>query len=121
MLRERRHSFFTSETSHVRFRLLTACWCAGRPPWQVRELKEANHTIVIYSERKNLRDDWGPSIERMTLKTLLEFQIPFDEIHFGKPKAEVTIGPNAYNSQSPDLRRSIGWPEPVEVRQQIAV
>mmetsp|Transcript_47725 Transcript_47725/g.91206 ORF Transcript_47725/g.91206 Transcript_47725/m.91206 type:complete len:685 (-) Transcript_47725:583-2637(-) len=80
----------------------------------VRELKEANHTIVIYSERKNLRDDWGPSIERMTLKTLLEFQIPFDEIHFGKPKAEVTIGPNAYNSQSPDLRRSIGWPEPLE-------
>ena len=43
-----------------------------------------------------------------TFKLLEEFAIPYDELHFGKPHADVYVDAQAINSQG-DLNRDLGW------------
>lgn len=66
----------------------------------VRKLKESGHVIVIYTARhmKTCGGDVGKVIARqgrVTLDWLAKHGIEYDEIHFGKPWADVYIDDNA--------------------------
>lgn len=62
----------------------------------LQNLKQAGHTIIIHTARRMkthngnngriLRD-----IGKLTFDTLEKFQIPYDELYFGKPHADVYI------------------------------
>jgi len=67
---------------------------------KVRSLKAAGHKIIIYSARhmKTCQGNAGLVVARigpMTLDWLKRHDIPYDEIHFGKPWADVYIDDNA--------------------------
>lgn len=62
----------------------------------LRYLKSFNHTIIIYTARRmgthggntgKLMKDIG----KITFDTLEKFDIPYDEIYFGKPQADIYI------------------------------
>ena len=65
-------------------------------------LKAMNHTIIIYTARrmKTHQGNIGKIIAdvgKITLDTLDRFEIPFDEIYFGKPNADIYIDDLALN------------------------
>ena len=67
---------------------------------KIRQLKNAGHNIIIYTARhmKTCNGNVGQVIARQGLVTLgwLERHgIPYDEIHFGKPQADVYLDDNA--------------------------
>ena len=45
----------------------------------------------------------------ITFKTLADFGIPYDEIYFGKPDADVYIDDKSATSVWGNLRKQIGW------------
>lgn len=62
----------------------------------VQELKAAGHTIIIYTSRAMSVN--GSNVGRVladvgtvTFDTLRKFEIPFDEVHFGKPHADCYV------------------------------
>lgn len=62
----------------------------------LKYLKNFGHTIIIYTARrmKTHNGDVGKimkDIGRITFDTLEKFDIPYDEIYFGKPQADVYI------------------------------
>jgi len=68
----------------------------------MKQLKADNHTIIIYTARrmKTHHNNIGASIAdigEITFKTLREFDIPFDEIIFGKPIADIYIDDRSIN------------------------
>lgn len=68
----------------------------------MKQLKANNHTIIIYTARrmKTHYNNIGASIAdigEITFKTLREFDIPFDEIIFGKPNADIYIDDKSIN------------------------
>ncbi|CAE7946376.1 unnamed protein product [Symbiodinium sp. KB8] len=78
----------------------------------VRQLHSAGHTIIITTSRGMPH---GGGVDRAiaeqgmeTFKLLEEFAIPYDELHFGKPHADVYVDAQAINSQG-DLNRDLGW------------
>jgi capsule biosynthesis phosphatase len=66
----------------------------------IQELKEEGHYIILHTARhmRTCNGDVGMVIAKQG-KTLLDwldrFQIPYDEIYFGKPIADVYIDDNA--------------------------
>jgi dTDP-glucose pyrophosphorylase len=58
----------------------------------IRNIKQQGHYIIIYSTRE-LKDN----IEEITYKTLKDFNIPYDEIIFGKIKADIFIDDKTIN------------------------
>jgi capsule biosynthesis phosphatase len=79
----------------------------------LRELKLAGHYIIIQTARRmkthhgnvgKVIQDVGP----VTFATLAKFDIPFDELHFGKPWAHVYVDDLAVNAMV-DTRAEIGW------------
>lgn len=68
----------------------------------LRYLKYLGHTIIIYTARR-MRTHKGNSgkvladIGKITFDTLEIFNIPFDEIYFGKPEADFYIDDKAIN------------------------
>jgi capsule biosynthesis phosphatase len=62
----------------------------------LRFLKSSGHTIIIHTARR-MRTHLGnigavvKDIGRITLETLEQLQIPYDEIHFGKPHADFYV------------------------------
>jgi len=67
---------------------------------KVRALKQAGHTIIIYTARhmKTCSGNVGQVVARVgavTMEWLARHDIPFDEIYFGKPQADVYIDDNA--------------------------
>ena len=67
---------------------------------KIREFKTAGHTIILYTGRhmKTCNGNVGMVIARqgkVTLDWLERHDIPFDELHFGKPYADVYIDDNA--------------------------
>lgn len=74
----------------------------------VRQLKREGHEIIIYTARrmtthghnvgKVVRD-----IGAITLQTLEKFEIPYDELIFGKPIADVYVDDRAINPYSQSL------------------
>ncbi|CAF1162552.1 unnamed protein product [Adineta steineri] len=79
----------------------------------VRELHKAGHYIIIQTARR-MRTHHGnvgaviADIGRVTLETLAQFEIPYDEIFFGKPYAHIYIDDSAINALI-DTAKEIGW------------
>jgi capsule biosynthesis phosphatase len=74
---------------------------------KLQRLKEAGHTIIINTGRhmKTCEGNVGLVLARqgyITLEWLARYGVPFDEIYFGKPWADVYIDDNAYRFKSWD-------------------
>jgi len=69
-----------------------------------RQLKAAGHTIVLHTARR-MRTHGGNAgravadVAAVTFKTLDALRIPYDEVHFGKPHADVYIDDLAVTAQ----------------------
>lgn len=68
-------------------------------------MRAAGHTIILQTARhmKTCSGNVGMVVARqgkVTLDWLARHDIPFDEIHFGKPHADVYIDDNAYRFSS---------------------
>lgn len=81
----------------------------------LRYLKRFGHTIIIYTARR-MRTHGGnvgkimQDIGKTTFDTLEKFDIPYDEIYFGKPEAHVYIDDLALNCFD-DLEKELGYYE----------
>jgi hypothetical protein len=76
-------------------------------------LKSFGHTIIIYTARrmKTHKGNIGKvlcDIGKITFDTLEKFKIPFDEIYFGKPCADVYIDDLALNAYD-NLEKELGY------------
>lgn len=74
---------------------------------KIRQLKAAGHTVILHTARhmKTCQGNPGLVIARVgqiTLDWLARHEIPYDEIHFGKPWAHVYIDDNALRFSSWD-------------------
>jgi len=74
-----------------------------------RKLHEEGHTIIIYTARrmKTHSGNMGAVMKDVgviTFNTLAEFNIPYDEIIFGKPNADIYIDDRAVNPYRGDIR-----------------
>lgn len=68
----------------------------------VRLLKELGHTIIIYTARRMKTHSGNvgaviADISKVTFDTLDKFNIPYDEVHFGKPYANFYVDDLAVN------------------------
>jgi len=74
-----------------------------RPNWGVilamHRLKEEGHKIIIYTARH-------PEDKDITLEFLRDFNVPYDEIIFGKPYADVYVDDRAMGVE--DFLRRVG-------------
>jgi capsule biosynthesis phosphatase len=78
-----------------------------------RLMKELGHTIIIHTARrmKSHSGNAGAAtadIARVTLETLAHFQVPFDELYFGKPYADWYVDDAGINSCE-RLERALGY------------
>lgn len=79
----------------------------------LRYLKSFNHTIIIYTARrmKSHNGNVGKlmaDIGKITFDTLEKFSIPYDEIYFGKPYADVYIDDLGLNCFD-DMQKYLGF------------
>ena len=79
----------------------------------VRYLKKFNNTIIIYTARRMKTHNGNvgkltADIGKITLDTLEKFNIPYDEIYFGKPYADFYIDDLAINTDE-DIEKRIGF------------
>ena len=79
----------------------------------LKYLKSFGHTIIIYTARrmKTHNGNVGKILKDVgiiTFETLNKFDIPYDEIYFGKPYANVYIDDMALNAYD-DLEKSLGF------------
>lgn len=79
----------------------------------LKYLKSFGHTIIIYTARrmKTHKGDVGKclcDIGKITFDTLSRFDIPFDEIYFGKPYADIYIDDLALNCFD-NLEKELGY------------
>ena len=79
----------------------------------LKYLKRFGHEIIIYTARR-MKTHKGcigkvtADIGKITFDTLSKFNIPYDEIYFGKPVADVYIDDLALNCQD-DIERELGF------------
>lgn len=79
----------------------------------LRYLKEIGNTIIIYTARR-MKTHGGnvgkinADIGKITFDTLTKFDIPYDEIYFGKPYADFYIDDLAINTFD-DLEKELGY------------
>lgn len=80
-----------------------------------RELHEAGHTIIIYTDRGMKRRGGAVAaaladVGRLTFAQLEAHGIPYDEVVFGKPHADVYVDDRAVNPLLGDkFEDAIGW------------
>ena len=79
----------------------------------LRKLKEEGHTIIIYTARRmgTHNHNTGAAIKdigRITFDTLDKFEIPYDELIFGKPLGDIYIDDRAYNPYDDRIFKLIG-------------
>jgi hypothetical protein len=79
----------------------------------VRELKASGHYIIISTSRLMLEKQGNvgaviAACGNATLKSMEDLQIPYDEIHFGQPFADLYID-RAVACASVDTEKDIGW------------
>ena len=78
----------------------------------LRHLKQMGHTIIIYTARR-MKTHKGcigkimSDIGKITFDTLKQYDIPYDEIYFGKPYANVYIDDLALNCFD-DIEKELG-------------
>jgi capsule biosynthesis phosphatase len=78
----------------------------------VRHLHELGHTIIIQTARKMLTSHHNPGqaaklAHESVFDTLEKFQIPFDEIYFGKPFAHFYV--DDLSAKAFDIEKEIGF------------
>lgn len=79
----------------------------------LRYVKSLGHTIIIHTARR-MRTHGGnvgkilADVGKITFDTLTKFDIPFDEIYFGKPEADIYIDDLALNCFD-DLEKELGF------------
>lgn len=93
-------------------------------PESLKELKAAGHYIIINTARhmKTCQGNLGmvtARISLITLNWLEKYEIPYDEIYFGKPHADVYIDDNAYRFNSWQEISSDGDNLPVSKEKQL--
>ncbi|KJE96218.1 hypothetical protein CAOG_06573 [Capsaspora owczarzaki ATCC 30864] len=91
----------------------TSCQPMPKNIQLLRELKAAGHYIIIATARrmKTHKGNIGAVINdigALTLNQLKQFGIPSDEVHFGKPHADVYVDDLAVNAHT-DTEKDIGW------------
>lgn len=79
----------------------------------VKYLKKFGHTIIIYTARrmKTHKGNLGgviADIGKITFDTLDKFDIPYDELYFGKPQADFYIDDNAISAYD-NLEKELGF------------
>lgn len=79
----------------------------------VRKLKNDGHTIIIYTARRMGTHSHNigavtKDIGKITFETLDKFDIPYDELVFGKPLGDIYIDDRAYNPYDERLYKLIG-------------
>jgi capsule biosynthesis phosphatase len=79
----------------------------------VRSLKTAGHYIIVWTARGSERHRGNigaivAAVGKVTLDTLERFQIPYDELLFGKPHADAYIDHRAVNSRV-NTEKELGW------------
>ena len=79
----------------------------------LRYLKSFGHTIIIYTARRMKTHNGNvgkvtSDVGKITFETLEKFSIPFDEIYFGKPHADVYIDDLALNCYD-DMEKATGF------------
>ncbi len=72
---------------------------------KLTQLKQSGHYLIIYTARrmKTHQGNVGAviaDIGRITIDWLDKNQVPYDEIYFGKPWADIYIDDNAYRFQA---------------------
>lgn len=77
----------------------------------LRDLHAQGHTIILYTARRMKTHGGNPGkvvadVAEITLQSLRDFNIPFDEIHFGKPYADFYIDDRAVLPT--EVHRAIG-------------
>ena len=78
----------------------------------LRMLKEAGHYIILQTARRMRTHDGNvgkvlQDVGGVTIRTLEQLNIQYDEIHFGKPYADYYVDDRAISSYA-DLERTIG-------------
>ena len=78
----------------------------------LRFLKNEGHTIILQTARRMKTHSGNvgklvADIGRVTFETLDKFEIPFDEIYFGKPYADMYIDDKAIDAYS-DIEKNTG-------------
>ena len=79
----------------------------------VQRLSKQNHYIIIHTARRMVTHSANvgkiiADVGQITLDTLQEFNIPYDELHFGKPYADFYIDDKAIDACS-DLEKAFGF------------
>ena len=79
----------------------------------LRYLKTFGNTIIIYTARRMKTHDGNvgkiyADVGRLTIDTLEKFNIPYDELYFGKPYAHFYIDDLAVNAFS-NIQKEIGY------------
>jgi len=79
----------------------------------LRYLKKFNNTIIIYTARRMKTHSGNvgkinADIGKITFETLEKFDIPYDEIYFGKPYADFYIDDLAINCYD-DIEKELGF------------
>lgn len=95
-------------------------------PESLRALKENGHYIIINTARhmKTCQGNLGAvaaKISLITLKWLEKYNIPYDEIYFGKPHADVYIDDNAYRFSKWEDIKDDGSNLPLSKEKQLAL
>lgn len=80
----------------------------------LRRCKEAGHTIIIHTARRMRTHSGSVSkviadIGMITLQQLKDFDIPYDEVLFGKPEANFYIDDKAINPYIPEWKHWMGF------------
>ena len=80
---------------------------------KLKQLKEAGHYIIIQTARhmKTCEGNIGRVLARIgaaTLNWLEKNNVPYDEIYFGKPWAQIYIDDNAFRFESWDSIKGDG-------------
>lgn len=92
---------------------------------KLHSLKASGHTIIIHTARhmKTCAGNVGRVMARQGLATLQWLErngVPYDEIHFGKPHADVYIDDNAFRFANWDEVKDDGGNLPVAREIQLA-
>lgn len=79
----------------------------------VKKLKDDGHYIIIYTARRMATHNHNvgaviKDIGKVTFDTLDKFEIPYDELIFGKPLGDVYIDDRAYNPYDERIFKLIG-------------
>jgi capsule biosynthesis phosphatase len=78
----------------------------------LRQLKASGHTIIIHTARR-MRTHSGnvgkviADVAPVTLQTLAAYDIPYDELYFGKPHADVYIDDLAVNALDANMYKEV--------------